>query len=1229
MSGQSKCSQCGAPLAADVPGCLCLRCLLAFGLRHEAGAEADERPPAMDEGDSFPGYQILQKIGEGGCGVVYRALQLDPLRREVAVKVIKLGMDTRSVITRFAAERQALALMDHPNIARVYDAGVTGHGRPFFVMELVGGERITDYCDRQQLSVPQRLLLFQQVCRAVQHAHQKGIIHRDLKPSNILIAQTDGKAVPKVIDFGVAKAIGQQRLANQTIYTAFDQFVGTPAYMSPEQAGLTNEDIDTRSDIYSLGVLLYELLAGRPPFEPERLRRAALDEICRIIREEEPALPSARVSLLNRDELTETARRRMLHALRLVGELRGDLDWLVMKALEKDRGRRYATAMAMGDDIERHLQHEPVAARPPSALYRFQKLARRNRLAFGAAVIVLAALVAGLAFSTWMFFREQQARERAELRAYLSDMNLAARMTVARVGGLAGAVKLLESWRRHQPDLRGWEWYYLNGLCHEDLLTIRADSNQLCSVTWSPDGKRLATGGTEGSVKIWDAADGRLLSVWPGHKGDVLAVAWSPDGRHLASAGQDAAVRIWDPKTGQALTLTGHHQAVASLAWISDASRLASCSRDGTIRIWNPVSGASLKTIAVSNQVFAVAWAGDGTRLTAAGAGFFKCWDAASYRLLWSLPSNSEGDTLAVAWSPDGTQLATGNMDNSVGFRDAATGTNLVSFFDNHNKVLSVAWNPNGTLLASATVGDGRIAIRDMVAGGRVIRDFRGHLGSVRCVCWQPNGSKLASASADGTVKLWDAGKDDPATIQFAQPDQGTALAWNPDSTKLAAGSRRMPPWIWEVRHATMASALPGGYTPWTWAVAWNPDGTRLASACTDGIEVWDSMSLVQVQHFGQPVDEYHNLAWSPDARRLAAIGRNGKLKTWDAATGKLFKSVDLPHVICPSLVWSPDGRNLAGAVGRWIYIWDAVNFTQSKILDGHADTIRCLAWSPDSTSLASACDDSTAKIWDVARGSEVSTLLGHATSVYSVAWSPDGKRVVTGSWDFSVKIWDPITGTEVCSFDKPGGITQMIYAVAWSPDGREIACSDIEGNICILDATPGGLGAASLLERSSVAALRGVDRAPSRPVPSDAIARDSSAADPSTPPAPVRKPEYDASMVRSLKLYCEVVEPHATNNADALRRLAWILATSRHAEVRDGSKAVAFAQQASNLVGGRNPGILSILAAACAENGDFTNAISFQKQAMAMVPNIDLRTEYAAELRLYETHQPCRDNFW
>src|SRR5207249_1044696 len=300
-------------------------------------------PPTEKAGDRISRYKLLEQIGEGGCGVVYMAEQEEPVRRRVALKVIKLGMDTKSVIARFEAERQALAMMDHPNIAKVLDGGATQTGRPYFVMELVRGVRITEFCDEARLSTEARLRLFVQVCQAIQHAHQKVIIHRDLKPSNILVTVNDGAAVPKVIDFGIAKAT-QADLTKKTVFTRFHQFLGTPAYMSPEQAEMTSLDIDTRSDIYSLGVLLYELLTGKTPFDAEELLKAGLDEMRRRIREQEPARPSTRVSTLRGDELTTTAKRRGLDAPKLISLLRGDLDWIAMKCLEKDRARRYETA---------------------------------------------------------------------------------------------------------------------------------------------------------------------------------------------------------------------------------------------------------------------------------------------------------------------------------------------------------------------------------------------------------------------------------------------------------------------------------------------------------------------------------------------------------------------------------------------------------------------------------------------------------------------------------------------------------------------------------------------------------------------------------------------------------------------------------------------------------------------------------------------------------------------
>jgi serine/threonine protein kinase/tetratricopeptide (TPR) repeat protein len=377
-------------------------------------ATADLPPITEGPGAVIGPYKLLESIGEGGMGVVYMAEQTRPLRRKVALKIIKPGMDTRQVIARFEAERQALALMDHANIAKVFDAGATDSGRPYFVMELVRGIPITDYCDQAHLPIPDRLELFALVCEAVQHAHQKGIIHRDLKPSNILVTLHDGTPVPKVIDFGIAKATGQQ-LTDKTIFTGFAQFVGTPLYMSPEQAELSGLDIDTRADIYSLGVLLYELLTGTTPFSRDTFRAAAYDEICRIIREQEPPKPSTRISTLGASLPTVSANRRV-DPRRLGKLMRGELDWIVMKALEKDRRRRYETANGLAADLRRHLNHQPVEAGPPSAAYRLRKFARRNRTMLAAAAGVVAALVVGTVVSTREAIRATHAEGLAETR---------------------------------------------------------------------------------------------------------------------------------------------------------------------------------------------------------------------------------------------------------------------------------------------------------------------------------------------------------------------------------------------------------------------------------------------------------------------------------------------------------------------------------------------------------------------------------------------------------------------------------------------------------------------------------------------------------------------------------------------------------------------------------------------------------------------------------------------
>ena len=469
-------------------------------------------------------YRLLQKIGEGGCGAVYLAEQEQPVRRRVALKIIKLGMDTQSVIARFEAERQALALMDHPNIAHVFDAGATETGRPYFAMELVGGVKITDFCDQHQLNAQQRVGLLIQICHAIQHAHQKGIIHRDIKPSNVLVSLHDGVPVPKVIDFGIAKAT-QGRLTDRTLFTPYEQFIGTPAYMSPEQAERGGLDVDTRSDIYSLGVLLYELLTGKTPFDTRKLMKAGLDEMRLTLREKEPPRPSTMVTTLAGTELSALAEQRHIEASRLISLLRGDLDWIVMKALEKDRQRRYETANGLAMDLRRYLNNEPVVARPPSRWYRFRKLVHRNKAVFAGGAAVAAALVVGLGTSTWLFIREREARqEQARLR---EEAERRERMTQAAMlvnqDRLAEADELARRVSAAPLSLEAvsvfrslGSWHALHG-------------------RWRQAAERFTTLLKVNPVVSWDAISGDFLSAGP-----VLIVSGNLDGydrfRHGAIA---------------------------------------------------------------------------------------------------------------------------------------------------------------------------------------------------------------------------------------------------------------------------------------------------------------------------------------------------------------------------------------------------------------------------------------------------------------------------------------------------------------------------------------------------------------------------------------------------------------------------------------------------------------------------------------------------------------------
>src|SRR5437667_273170 len=581
---------------------------------------ADESDKAV--GRTLGPYKLLEQVGEGGYGVVYVVEQEEPVRRRLALTVIKLGMASRQVVARFEAERQALAMMDHPNIAKVLDAGTTDTGRPFFVMELVRGIRITDYCDQNNLSTQDRLDLFIKVCHAIQHAHQKGIIHRNIKPSNILVTLHDGVPVPKVIDFGIAKAT-EGRLSDATVYTQLHQFIGTPAYMSPEQAEMSGLDIDTRSDIYSLGVLLYELLTGRTPFDAKELMASGLDTMRKTIREREPVRPSTRLATLQGEELTTTARRRSTDAPKLVHLLKGDLDWIVMKCLEKDRTRRYDTANGLAMDLKRHLNQEPVIARPPSTAYRIQKAIRRNKLAFAAAAAVSLALLIGVAVSTTQAVRATRAerakqalleserqsrqtatfakgeaeveRDRARRNLYAADINLAHQAWLQ--SNLGKARRLLARTRPEagQEDLRGWEWRYLWGLTRgDDIAEIARFNGGVFHLAFVDNDRSVAVGLTglgaeERGSLLFDLGATRLTNRRAIGRSPLAVPVFLPGRKWLMSSQVDSnrySVSVLNAATLNEVIQLPAPDFVKAMSVSRDGQWFAAYQNDGEVRVW-------------------------------------------------------------------------------------------------------------------------------------------------------------------------------------------------------------------------------------------------------------------------------------------------------------------------------------------------------------------------------------------------------------------------------------------------------------------------------------------------------------------------------------------------------------------------------------------------------------------------------------------------------------------
>jgi WD40 repeat protein/serine/threonine protein kinase len=964
-------------------------------------------------------YKLLEQIGEGGFGVVFLAEQREPVRRKVALKVIKPGMDSKQVIARFEAERQALALMHHSNIARVLDAGATDSGRPYFVMELVKGIPITQFCDENRLTPRERLELFVSVCQAVQHAHQKGIIHRDLKPSNVLVTQQDGTPVVKVIDFGIAKALGPERLTDKTLFTGFAHMIGSPLYMSPEQAEISEQDADTRTDIYSLGVLLYELLTGTTPFDKERLKRASYDEIRRILREEEPAKPSTRISTLGQAAPTVSANRKS-EPRRLSQLFRGELDWIVMKALEKDRNRRYETASSFAADVQRYLHDEPVQACPPSAAYRFRKFALRNKAVLTTICVVGLAVclaVLGLASSTVLAWQANQrvgkALEHERQTLYFQRIALADREWSA--NNFRGAEQQLDAC---PEDLRGWEWRYLKRRRLRSVPPLGHPSAALTAV-FSPDGQWIISGSQDGKVRIWNWRTGQMHYEFEAHERHVRSIALSADGRCLATGSWDgtAAVWSWETTCGEGAPRLLHHRIKGRINHVAlnpDATRLALAGDENCIvRLWDVVRGEELPMLqGHTGRVQSVVFSPDGQYLASASSdATVRIWDMRTAEVRHVLSGHSNA-VMSVRFSADGQVLASCSAntltkaDGEIKVWQVSNGDEIQTLRGHTGPIMDVAFSPDGSRLASTGMDEG-VALWDLATGQQVFV-LRGHRGLVRAVNFGPDGNQLVSAGGDGRVLIWDATPlesqtEDEAITLEADCGGFTNARFSPDGRWLVSGGNESRARLWElpIRSGAAASArlLPSEYGG---RVDFSPDGRFLV------LSRWSGMT-------------------------------NGCLTMLDTTTWKeLYADATRTWPVS----FRSGGREFAaGSAGFTIEVCDVRTGQRTRpTLKGHGWAIFGLAFRPSGNyaQLASASADGEVRLWDVTTGDH-QRLLKQTEAQFAVAFSHDGRFLASGGLDRVVRIWDTTTWRQLRELtDATGGIQSLAFhptnprALAW-----------------------------------------------------------------------------------------------------------------------------------------------------------------------------------------------------